>query len=234
MSEKNIPRHVAIILDGNRRYAKKKGLPTLEGHRRGARKIADLMKWCKELGVRELTLYCFSTENFNRDKKEVDYLMNLFRKEFPKLKDRKDIHENKLRVNVIGRLSLFPKDIQEMFKEIMEKTKDYDQYTVNFALGYGGRSEIIDGVKKVVSLVGAGELNLDDIDEKSFEQFLYLKNDPEIVIRPGGEFRTSNFLTYQSTYSEWFFVKELWPEFTKENLIEILDKFANRERRFGR
>src|SRR3989338_3277380 len=140
-SQPKTPRHIAVILDGNRRYAKKKGLEPWKGHEAGAEKVRDLLKWCQEFGVKELTLYTFSTENFNRSKIEVEFLMNLLKREFNRLKDSKEIHENKVRINVIGNYGLFSKDVQQIFKEIMEKTKDYDNYILNFALGYGSKED---------------------------------------------------------------------------------------------
>src|SRR3989338_3070278 len=138
MKQSKIPKHIAIILDGNRRYAKKFGLPKLKGHEKGFNKIKDLLKWCTELGIKEATLYCFSTENFKRDKKEIDYLFDLFRKKIGDFKKDRTIHKNKVKISIIGRISMFPEDMQKQMKEIMELTKDYGKYKLNLALAYGG------------------------------------------------------------------------------------------------
>lgn len=228
MKQDKNPKHIACVLDGNRRYAKKLGIPTFKGHEKGFNKIKDLLKWCIELGVKEVTLYCFSTENFKRNKKEVDYLFNLFRKKIGDFKKDKAIHDNKVKVSFIGRLNMFPEDMQKAMKEVMEATKGYGSYKLNLALAYGGRSEIVDAVKKIISK------NIKDVDEDVIAENLYLPNDVDIFIRPGGEKRISNFLLWQSSYSELFFIDKLWPEFTKEDLTAIIDEFKRRERRFGK
>jgi len=224
----NVPRHVAVILDGNRRYAKKKGIPKFKGHEKGFNKIKDLLKWCMELGIKEVTLYCFSTENFKRDKKEVEYLFDLFRKRIGEFNKDKVIHDNKVRISVVGRLSMFPEDMQEKMKDIVESTKDYDNYRLNLALGYGGRGEIVDAIKKIVSS-GVKEVNEDVIREN-----LYLRDDVDLMIRPGGEHRLSNFLLWQSSYAELYFSDKLWPEFGKEDLVKAVEWFQEKERRLGK
>jgi tritrans,polycis-undecaprenyl-diphosphate synthase [geranylgeranyl-diphosphate specific] len=224
----NNPKHIAIILDGNRRYAKKLGIPKFKGHEKGFNKIKEVLKWCIELNVKEVTLYCFSTENFERNKNEVDYLFNLFRKKISDFKNDKDIHDNKVKVSFIGRLSMFSEDMQKSMKEVMEATKDYGNYKLNLALAYGSRSEIVDAVKKIISK------NIKDISEDTIAENLYLPDDVDIMIRPGGEKRISNFLLWQSSYAELYFLDILWPEFTKEDLIKIIEDFKQRERRFGK
>lgn len=226
-----VPRHVAIILDGNRRYAKKIGLQPWKGHEFGVKKLEQLMEWCRELGIRELTLYSFSTENFSRTKAEKDFLFSIFKREFSSMKHREDIFKNKVRVNVIGRLEMFPGPIKKAMLDIMEKTKKHKSLTVNFAMAYGGRQEIVDAFKKII--IKSKKLNPNQVNENLISQNLYLKSEPDMVIRPGGEVRTSNFLTWQSVYSEWFFTQKLWPEFTKEDLIKCIEEFNKRERRFG-
>ena len=228
------PTNIAIVLDGNRRYAKKLGLKAFKGHEFGIKKLEELMDWCIELGIKELTLYSFSTENFNRSKAEINFLFNLFKKQFKKLKNDRRIEENKIRINFIGRLSLFPEDLQKEMHEIMEKTKENDGFTVNFAIGYGGRTEIVDATKKIIEKINKNELKINDINEEVYSDNLYLKSEPDILIRPGGEKRISNFLLFQIAYSELFFIKKLWPEFTKEDLINIIEEYKKRERRFGK
>lgn len=229
-----VPKKIAIILDGNRRYAKKLGLQPWKGHEFGIKKLEKLFEWCREIGVKELTLYSFSTENFERTKREKDFLFGIFKREFGNMKHREDIFKNKIRINFIGRLDMFPKDIRKAMLEIMEKTKKHDKFTVNFAVAYGGRQEITDAVKKIAALVKSNKISPSSINENMITKHLRIKNEPDLVIRPGGEVRTSNFLTWQSVYSEWVFINKLWPEFTKEDLINIIKEFGQRERRFGR
>lgn len=227
-----VPQHIGIILDGNRRYAKKIGVQPWKGHEFGIKKLEQLLNWCRELGVKELTLYSFSTENFNRAKTEKDFLFKLFKREFNNMKHRDDIFKNKVRINVIGRLNMFPKGIRKEMYGIMEKTRKHKRFTVNFAMAYGGRQEIVDAFKKIIK--NSKKLKPSQINEKVITRNLYLKSEPDLVIRPGGETRTSNFLTWQSVYSEWAFIKKLWPEFTKRDLIACIEEFSKRERRFGR
>ena len=226
-NEGNVPRHIAIILDGNRRYARKKGILQFKGHEVGFNKIKDLLGWCIELGIKEVTLYCFSTENFNRGKKEVEYLFNLFRNKVKDFKEDKQIHDNKVKISVVGRIAMFPEDMQKEMNEIMEMTKDYSNYRLNLALAYGGRGEIVDAIKKII------DSGVKDIDETVIKENLYLKDDVDLMIRPGGEHRLSNFLLWQNSYAELYFSDKLWPEFSKEDLIEAVRWFKERKRRFG-
>ena len=228
-----VPKHIAIILDGNRRYARKLGLQPWKGHEFGLRKLEELFNWCMELGIKELTLYCFSTENFKRNKKEMNYLFSLFRKEFKKIREKKGLYKDKIKVNVIGRLNLFSKKMQDAMLATMEKTKANNNLVVNLALGYGGRQEITDALKAMIKDVQNKKLKASEINESTISKYVYLSSEPEMVIRPGGEIRTSNFLTWQSTYSEWIFIKKLWPEFTKKDLMRCIDEFNMRARRFG-
>ncbi|MEK6983112.1 MAG: polyprenyl diphosphate synthase [Nanoarchaeota archaeon] len=229
-----VPKHIALVLDGNRRYAKKLGLQPWKGHEYGSKKLEELFRWCIELGIRELTLYCFSTENFKRAKKEVNYLFNLFWKQFNKMKSKQGVFNDKVRVKVIGRINMFSSRMRDAMQEAIEKTKKNKTLVVNFALAYGGRQEITDAVRKIAQEVERGRLKSTMVNEKLIANNLSLRNCPDIVIRPGGEVRTSNFLAWQSVYSEWFFIKKLWPEFTKKDLIMCLGEFHERERRFGR
>ena len=226
-------KHVAIQLDGNRRYAKKQGLNPMEGHRLWAVKAKKLVEeWAPELGIKELTLYSFSMQNFGRSKVEINFLFRLFVDVFTK--EATNLTNKDIKVKFIGRLHLFPKRIQNLAREVMEKTKNNLKLTVNFAFGYGSREEIIDGIKKLAHDIKQGKLHPDKIDENLFSSYLYLNSDPEIVIRTGGAMRTSNFLLWQSNYSEWFFLQKTWPEFEKEDLMAVLQEFQQRERRFGK
>ena len=230
--------HIGVILDGNRRYAKKNNIHAWEGHKEGAKKIDELIEWCKEIKIKELTLYAFSIENFERPEKEKAVLFNLFRAKIKKLKKDKKIEEDKIGINFIGRLDMFPKDIYEGMQELMERTKNNNnnnnKFKINFAMAYGGRQEIVDAVKKISNSVKKGELKEEEIDEKVVGENIYLSDEPDLIIRPGGERRVSNFLIWQSYYSEWYFTDKLWPEFTKEDFVDAVKDFKNRERRFGR
>ncbi|MFH1440040.1 MAG: polyprenyl diphosphate synthase [Candidatus Woesearchaeota archaeon] len=226
--------HIAVVMDGNRRFAKKQSLLLGKGHESGAKKLEKVIDWCLEIGLKELTLYTFSMQNFNRDKKEVDDLFRLFRKHFNKLKDDKRIFKNRIRIKVIGRKHLFPEDMQKSIAEIEELTKKHDNLTINFAMAYGGREEIVDAARLIAEEVKYNDISIEEIDEKMFAEKLYLKSDPDIVIRTGGDHRTSNFLPWQTVYSEWFFVNNLWPELSKKEFMDIADMFNKRERRFGK
>ncbi|MFA5175838.1 MAG: polyprenyl diphosphate synthase [Candidatus Nanoarchaeia archaeon] len=227
-------KHIAIILDGNRRFAKRLMLEPWKGHEYGAAKLEKLFGWCQELDIKEITLYAFSIQNFNRPKQEFDYLMNILKKEFDRLKDDKRIFDNKVKINVIGRIEMFPKDLQDKMHKIMDLTKNHDKYIINFAMAYGGREEIIDAVKKIGRQIEAGEIKPEQVTEELINASLYMKDEPDFIIRTGGDQRTSNFLVWQSWYSEWFFLEKCWPEFEKEDLIQCINEFNSRERRFGK
>ena len=232
MDFENVPRHVGIILDGNRRFSKKLMLKPWKGHEYGAKKIESLLEWCKELNIKEITLYCFSIENFNRPKEEFNYLMNLFKEEFIKLKD--DSRLNEIKVNFIGRINMFPKDVQDSMNVLMERTKNNKPYTLNFAMAYGGRAEVIDATRKIAEQVKNGKLDVDKINEEVFEKNLYTASEPDLIIRTSGEKRTSGFLIYQGAYAELIFIDKMWPEFEKEDFINAIKEYSNRERRFGK
>lgn len=233
-SKGKVPKHIGVIVDGNRRLAQRLMAKPWKGHEWGAKKIGKLLEWCKELGVKELTLYCFSVENFNRPKDEFNYLMEIFKKSIDKALEDPKIDENQARINIIGRLWMFPKDLQERMYKIMEKTKNYNRYIVNFAMAYGGRAEVTDAAKKIAQQVKEGKLNVEDINEEVFRKNLYLCDDPDMIIRTGNVTRISNFLPFQGAYSEYFFLEKMWPEFEKEDLIKCIEEFKTRGRRFGR
>ena len=229
-----VPKHIGIIMDGNRRFSRRLMLKPWKGHEWGAKKVENILDWCREYDIRELTLYTFSIENFNRPKKEFDYLMNLFMKHFEELENDERIYDNKIRINFIGRYKMFPEGLVQKIESIMEKTKNHDQYVVNFAMAYGGRSEVIDAVKKIAEGVRKGEIDVDAINEEVFEKNLYTNDEPDLIIRTGGDKRTSNFMIWQSAYSEWLFIDKLWPEFEKEDFVKAIVDYSKRERRFGR
>ncbi len=230
----NIPRHIGIILDGNRRFAKRLMAKPWKGHEWGAEKIEHIFDWCREYGVHELTLYVLSIENFNRDAEEFTFLMDVFRKEFDRLHNDKRLDEHNIRINFIGRTWMLPEDLQAKIKKLMHKTKDYTAYVVNFAMAYGGRAEVIDAVKKIATAVKAGDLNIDTINEETFADNLYMKDEPDLIIRTGGEQRLSNFLMWQNSYSELMFLDILWPEFSKEHFVHCIEDYQQRQRRFGK
>ncbi len=232
-----VPRHIGIILDGNRRFAKKLMLKPWMGHEWGAKKFRQFLDWARELGVQEVTAYTFSLQNFNRPKEEFGYLMDIFAKEFAALATQEksaELRQNGVRINFIGRINMFPQHVQEGMRKLMDMTKDNTPFVVNFAMAYGGREEVVDAVKKLGEDINTGKISVDKLNEDVFGKYLYLNSDPEIIIRTGGEKRTSNFLPWQGIYSEWFFVEKTWPEFEKEDFLKVLKEFKNRERRFGR
>ena len=229
-----VPRHVAIILDGNRRFAKRLMLKPFMGHEWGAKKVERLFDWCKELGVKELTLYSFSIENFNRPKEEFNFLMDIFKKEFNRLKDDERLEKDDIRINFIGRISMFPAGVQQIMRELEEKTRKHSRFIINFAMAYGGRAEVIDAVRKIAEEVKQGNLDVTKINEEVFTDKLYMSDEPDLIIRTGGEHRTSNFLIWQAHYSEWVFLEKMWPEFEKEDFLQCIEEYSKRERRFGR
>jgi len=230
----NIPKHIGIILDGNRRFAKKLMEKPWMGHEWGAKKVERLFEWGKELGIKEMTLYAFSMQNFNRPKEEFDYLMKIFVKFFGDAANSKTIHDNRIRIIFIGRINLFPKEVYEKMQNLMDVTKDYSDYIVNFAMAYGGREEIVDAIKKIGRKIESGEITDKEITDELVAKNLYMDDEPDLIIRTGGDHRTSNFLIWQSWYSEWFFIEKTWPEFEKEDLVECINEFKQRERRFGK
>ncbi|RJQ16974.1 di-trans,poly-cis-decaprenylcistransferase [Candidatus Woesearchaeota archaeon] len=229
-----VPKHIAIILDGNRRFAKRLMMKPWQGHEFGAKKLQKLLEWCVEYDIKELTLYAFSIQNFNRPKDEFAYLMNLLKEEANRLLNDDQIMKNGIKIRFIGRLMLFPNDIQEAMQKLMEKTRDNENFSVNIAFGYGGREEILDAVHQLSLDVKDGKLNPKDIDETKFAGYLYMQGEPDLVIRTGGEQRISNFLLWQSSYSEYiFYVEKLWPEFEKEDFLKCINDYKARVRRFG-
>lgn len=229
------PKHIGIILDGNRRYAKLNGLNPWEGHEYGAKKIKELFNWLKELDVKEVTLFTFSTENFKRPKTEVEYLFKLFKRFFKDfLKEKDKFSKNGLRIRFIGRKEMFPKDIQDIMKEIENETKDNKNYIANFAMGYGGHAEIVDAVKKIAKGLEEGKIRKEDINESTLSLNMYNDSFPEMIIRTSGEKRLSGFMLWASAYSELFFIDKMWPEFLKEDLITCIKEYNNRNKRFGK
>lgn len=229
-----VPNHIGIILDGNRRFAKRLMLEPWKGHEFGFEKLKMLYKWCAEIGIKELTLYCFSIQNFDRPKMEFDFLMKVFEKACDDALTNPDIKQNDIRIKVIGRPEMFPQELQEKLHGVEEATAENETFTINLALAYGGREEIADAVKHLAQDVAVGKLKVTDITDDTLRGYLYLHSEPDMIIRTGGEQRLSNFLIWQSTYSELLFLPKTWPEFEKGDLIAAIAEYEKRERRFGK
>lgn len=228
-----IPEHIGIIMDGNGRWAKAKGYPRTVGHKAGVETIRRILKEAQRLGVKYITLYAFSTENWKRPKEEVGALMKLLVQYFRS--ELNELHENGVVVNTIGDISKLPKECIEEIKKAKEKTKNNTGIVMNLALNYGGRDEIVRAVKLLAKDVAEGKISEDEIDEKSVEKYLYTAGmpDPDMIIRPSGEQRLSNFLLWQCAYSEFWYSDINWPDFTEKDLRRAIFDFQNRDRRFG-
>ena len=229
-----VPRHIAIIMDGNGRWATARGLPRILGHRAGAQAVRRVVEACCELGVKALTLYAFSWENWDRPADEIHELMGLLdefvRGETPTLL------ANQIRLRAIGRLEELPPGVTANLRRAIEQTAHFERMTLTLALSYGGRQEVVDAARRLARLVQRGELSPEDIDEARVAQQLYAPDlpDPDLLIRTSGEQRLSNFLLWQSSYAELYVTQTLWPDFSKEDLVEAIEEYERRERRFGR
>ena len=234
MNKTKLPKHIAIIMDGNGRWAKTKGLPRLEGHRSGVRTVRKITKACTEIGIKHLTLFTFSTENWNRPLLEVNALMKLLtisiHNEINKMID------NNIRFTFIGDIQKFNDKIQKELLDAYQKTKHNTGLNLNLALSYGSRQEILQATKKLIEDTKSGKINIEDINETLFSNQLYTKNikDPDLLIRTGGEFRMSHFLLWQTAYSEFYSTNVYWPDFGEEQINEALLNFSERDRRFGK
>ena len=233
IDQSKLPKHVAIILDGNGRWARKRHLPKIAGHYAGMKSVEETIKSAKDIGIKILTLYVFSTENWKRPKKEVDALMKLL-EEYIDLKADKLAKEG-VRVHAIGRISRLPRAVQIKLGQLEEKTINNKLILVNFALNYGARTEIVDAVKKICEEVKRGTIDTDDISENNFSDYLYTTGipDPDLLIRTSGEMRISNFLLWQISYAEIYVTKKLWPDFKRRDLERAVLNYQNRERRYG-
>ena len=232
--EKKIPKHIAIIMDGNGRWAKNKGLSRDYGHKEGKESAKEMVRSCAKLGVKNLTLFAFSSENWKRPKLEVDLLMGLLHNSLRT--ELKELKENNIKLETIGDLSKIPLIVRKFLKKVCEETKDNDLMTLTLALSYGSRDEIINSVKEIADKVKNNIISVEKIDESLINQHLYTRNLPDVdlMIRTSGEKRISNFLLWQSAYAELYFSDELWPDFKSEHLIKAISDYQNRERRFGR
>ncbi|MCL4438701.1 MAG: polyprenyl diphosphate synthase [Candidatus Thermoplasmatota archaeon] len=230
-----VPKHVGIITDGNRRYARSNGLSTDEGHVKGKEKLEEVLEWCMEIGVEILTVYGFSTENFKRSKREVDFLFRLINDAFIDLLKDKRVYENNIRVKVIGETQTLPQYLRETIEKVESTTKGFRKFRFNIAIGYGGREEIINAIKRLYGDLNAGKISIDDVDESVFRGYLYDSSipDPDLIFRTSGEERISNFLLWQSAYSELYFSDVNWPELRKSDFLRAIRDYQNRKRRFG-
>lgn len=227
-ADRKIPEHIAIIMDGNGRWAKNRGLPRTAGHAAGSKKFKEIARYCNKIGVKYLTVYAFSTENWRRPKEEVDTIMNIFR---DYLKDSTNFKKENIMLKFIGDRSGMPEDIAELMAKAEFDSKDATGLRVYMAINYGGRDELVHAVRDII---GEG-ISASDITEEVISSHIYTKDypDPELIIRPSGEYRLSNFLIWQAAYSEFWFSNVLWPDFTPDDLERAIDDFNMRNRRFG-
>ena len=230
---RNLPKHVAIIMDGNGRWAKKRGLPRSAGHSVGAANFRTITKYCSKIGISYLTVFAFSTENWKRPLEEVNALMNLFKEYLEEA--LRDFADENIRVIFLGDKTAFSKTLQALIEETEQSSKNKDGMVLNIAMNYGSRDEIVRAAKKLASEVKEGSLSIDEINEQIFSDRLYTAGqpDPDLIIRPSGEYRISNFLLWQSAYAEYIIMDRLWPDFKPNDLERALDEYSLRNRRFG-
>ncbi len=230
---KVLPQHIGIIMDGNGRWAKKRMLPRSAGHSAGAKVFRTIARYCSDIGIKYLTVYAFSTENWRRPQQEIDALMKLFKEYLNEA--LRDFQDDSIVVKFIGDKSGFSDEIRALMEETEDGSKDRDGMVLNIAMNYGSRDEIVRAVKKISQGVKKGEIDIDSINEDLVNDNLYTAGqpDPDLIIRPSGEYRISNFMLWQSAYTEFVIMNKLWPDFTKEDLDEAIDIFNNRNRRFG-
>ena len=233
INKENMPQHIAIIMDGNRRWAKEKGIETKLGHKAGAETLEKLANFANDIGLKYLTVYAFSTENWKRTKEEVGALMLLLKSYVDKFLKR--ANTNNIKMRVLGDLERIDSGLRESIAEIVEKTSNNTGLTLNIAFNYGGRDEITNAVKHIAKDVENGKMKIDEIDEQVISNKLYTcgEPDPDLLIRTGGELRISNFLLWQLAYTEFLFVDKYWPDFSEEDLLNAIHTFQTRKRRFG-
>ncbi len=234
LNPNRLPRHVAVIMDGNGRWAKRRGLPRTMGHRQGVEALKDLLRCCRDWGVEALTAYAFSTENWSRPLEEVDFLMALFERVL--MRELREMMEEKVRIQFVGNLAALPASLQRKIEEATETTRDNPGILFTVATNYGGRQEILQACRAIATQVQQGQIQPDDIDEALFEQHLYTAGlcHPDLLIRTSGEMRISNFLLWQMAYAEIYVTETLWPDFDRSEFHCALDSYQKRERRFGK
>ena len=233
-----MPKHIAIILDGNRRWAKRNLVFRIDGHFHGADAVEKLLDWCEELNIKIITLYVLSAENLNRNDEELRYLYDLINSRLQKLYDDPRIHKNRMRIKAIGRVELLPDFLKEILNKLETVTKDYDNHYLNIAIAYGGQTELVDAVKKIAGRIKEGSLDVSGIDKEVIESCLYTshlpQSSPDMILRTSGEKRLSGFLMWQSAYSELVFMDVYWPEFRKIDLMRAIRTYQKRSRRLGK
>lgn len=229
----NIPQHIAIIMDGNRRWARERGKEASEGHKAGAETLENIAKYCNEIGVKYLTVYAFSTENWKRSREEVSALMILLKNYLKKFS--KNANKENIKIKILGDIEILEDGLKKSIKEAVERTKNSTGLTLNIAFNYGGRAEIINSTRRIATMILENKISVDDINEKLIADNLYTESqpDPDLLIRPGGELRTSNFLPWQLVYSEFYFTNKYWPDFSNDDLMEAIQTFNKRNRKFG-
>jgi tritrans,polycis-undecaprenyl-diphosphate synthase [geranylgeranyl-diphosphate specific] len=229
--------HIAIIMDGNRRWALEKEQNPWLGHKKGADTVENLLDWCEQLGVKFVTLYTFSVENFSRKPEEIEEIMKIAETRFRKLLTDERIHRNKVHVRVIGQVNLLPESLQQLISDVEKATSNYNNQFLNFAFAYGGRAEILNVTKTIAQKVKLGEIKINEINEQTFEKYLYTSHmpnqEPDLIVRTSGEERLSGFLLWQSAYSELAFLDVYWPDFRLIDLLRAIRTFQIRKRRFG-
>ena len=233
IDKEKLPHHIAIIMDGNGRWAKKKFLNRISGHIKGVNAVREVVTACRELGIKVLTLYAFSIENWKRPTDEVNALMGLLKEYLQK--ECEEMIQNNIRLNVIGRIDDLPLDVQTTLRETIKKTGDCDEMVLNLALSYGGRSEILHAVQGIISDLEKGKVKPEEITVQRFPEYLWTRGipDPDLLIRTSGEFRVSNFLLWQIAYTELYVTDTLWPDFERKELLKAIADYQSRERRFG-
>ncbi|MHC1598742.1 MAG: polyprenyl diphosphate synthase [Candidatus Methanofastidiosia archaeon] len=231
-----MPIHIAFILDGNRRYAIRKGFDTFVGHQIGAKKVEELIGWCLDLDIKVITLYAFSIENFQRPKEEVKDIMGLLKIQFEKVMTNRNIHRKKVCVKALGKIDSLPDDVKASIKKAEDSTKEYDKYFLNICIAYGSRDEIIEAVRSIAQKVEEGHLLPQDITLETLRQYLFTEGvpDPDLIIRTGGESRLSNFMLFQAAYAELFFIDVYLPAFRKIDFLRIVRDYQKKERRYGK
>lgn len=229
------PKHLGIITDGNRRYASKEGKPPYYGHEKGKDKLEEVLQWCMDIGIKIVTVYGFSTENFSRRKDEVSFLFHLIDRSLRDLMKDERVTKNGIKVKIIGELSTLPRYLVKTIRETENYTSGFRNFRLNLAIGYGGREEIINGIRKVAQDVLQGKIKVEDINENSFRNYLYEPTlpDPDLILRTSGEERVSNFLLWQSAYSELYFSDVNWPELKRIDFLRAIHSYQTRERRYG-
>lgn len=233
INKNNLPQHVAIIMDGNGRWAEQRGLSRSFGHREGLKAVQRIINSCLEIEIPILTLYAFSTENWKRPKNEISFLFELFYDTL--LKEKDNLIKNNIQINFMGRINELPENLAKRIFELSEYTKKNNKLILNIAINYGGRAEIIDAIKSIANLVKKDKIKVDEINETIFKNYLYTNKlpNPDLLIRTAGEMRISNFMLWQIAYTEFWITPVYWPDFKQENLVDALLDFQKRERRFG-